>query len=510
MMNRGIFKSNFLLVSFALLSGLSYTPVFPQDPDSLPRLPVNLSLENVVNLATSQSSSSRNAQNRGVNYYWSWKNFQTRFRPQLVLNGDLPQYTNTTVANRQDDGRIEFQHIHEFETSATLSLNQSIPQLGTNIYASTRMIRLQDFIQDTINYSGRPFSVGFSQPIFAYNWMKWARKTQPLLYEESQKQYVESMEDISRTATRRFFSYLKVKTNYNLAKSSLANAEDNLKIAETRIRLGQISENDFSRIKLSVLSARKALNQSRMDLRIADFELKSYISLDQQTLIDLEMPLDVVFFDIDPNFALEQAIANRPETPQFERRLIQAEEDLVQARKSTGLNATLEGSYGMSQTARYFYGIYENPGKAQTMELSVRIPILDWGRSASQVKLAESKKELVLYDVEKDKIDFEREVVVQVEQFSLLKDQLATSHEADNVAENGYQIAQKKFQNGEITITDLNISLAERESAKRDYIRSLEDYWIAYYNLRILTLYDFVLNEKIWYDNPMLEGEELR
>ena len=118
--------------------------------------------------------------------------------------------------------------------------------------------------------------------------------------------------------------------------------------------------------------------------------------------------------------------------------------------------------------------------------------------------MAESQRELVLYDVANDKRSFEREIVVQVEQFSLLKDQMTTSEEADKVAENGYEIALKKFQNGEISITDLNISLQERESAKRDYITSLEDYWEAYYRLRILTLYDFEMQEKIWYPNPML------
>ena len=73
------------------------------------------------------------------------------------------------------------------------------------------------------------------------------------------------------------------------------------------------------------------------------------------------------------------------------------------------------------------------------------------------------------------------------------------------MAENGYEIALRRFQNGEISITDLNISLQEREKAKRDYIGSLQSYWVAYYRLRILTLYDFEMQEKIWYPNPMLE-----
>jgi outer membrane protein len=81
---------------------------------------------------------------------------------------------------------------------------------------------------------------------------------------------------------------------------------------------------------------------------------------------------------------------------------------------------------------------------------------------------------------------------------------MVTAREADKVAENGYQISLKKFQNGEISITDLNISLSERESAKRDYIDSLREYWVAYYNLRILTLYDFQFDQKITYSNPMI------
>jgi len=188
----------------------------------------------------------------------------------------------------------------------------------------------------------------------------------------------------------------------------------------------------------------------------------------------------------------------------FQRRLIEADRDLVKAKRSTGLSATLIGSYGISNSAETYGGIYENPEKQRTARLTMSIPILDWGRSTSTVKLAESRRELVLYDVEKDQSDFERGVIVQVEQFSLLRDQLNTAREADKVAENGYQIALKKFQSGEISITDLNISLSERETAKRDYITSIENYWESYYRLRIFTLYDFELNQKITYDNPML------
>ena len=334
--------------------------------------------------------------------------------------------------------------------------------------------------------------------------MKWYRKTEPMVYDESQRMFVEQIEAIALSSTYRYFRYLTVQTNYNLAENNLKNSLDNLRISETKKKLGQISENDFSRIQLSVLNAQKALNQARMDLKNADFELKSYVGLEQDRKIELIIPLNINLFDIDPQYALLKAKENRKESSLYKRRIINADRDLAQAKQNTGLSATLRGSFGLPNSAAKFGDVYDNPDKDRMLKISLSIPILDWGQSASAVKLAESQRELTIYDVNKDIEEFDRSIIVQVEQFGLLKDQLKTANEADKVAENGYEIALKKFQNGELSITDLNIFLQEREKAKRDYIYSIQAYWVAYFNLRMLTLFDFETNHNITYGNPML------
>ena len=483
--------------------------LFPARTQGQESLPVSLSLRNVVDLAISQSSAVKYVQNQDVNYYWRWKNHQTRFRPILTLSGNLPDFENQTKPITQPDGSILFNHVTQLETSAQLALSQPIPQLGATVYAATGVVRLQDFNNSTVGFSGVPVTVGIAQPLFAYNWMKWSRKTEPLVYEEAQKRFTESIEEISLNATSLFFNYLKIQTNYTLAESNLSNSRDNLKIAEVKRELGTISENDFSRVQLSVFNAQKALNNARIDLKNADYELKKYIGLDQDLTIALIIPLDMILWEVDSDVALKESLENRKETPQFERRLIQADRDLTRAKREAGVGATLTMSYGISNSADSFTGIYDQPEQQQNVALSLSLPIMDWGRSESQVKLAESQRELVLYDVDQDRQDFERGVVVQVEQFNLIRSQIATAEAADKVAEEGYMIALKKFQNGEISITDLNISLQEREGAKRDYIRSIENYWESYYRLREVTLYDFELNEKIYYANPMLSSEQV-
>ena len=71
---------------------------------------LNLSLNNVVDLAITQSTSIKYVQNRNVRSYWRWKNFQTGFRPQLILTGDLPNFSHTTEPITQPDGSIEFKN----------------------------------------------------------------------------------------------------------------------------------------------------------------------------------------------------------------------------------------------------------------------------------------------------------------------------------------------------------------------------------------------------------------
>lgn len=491
-------KHIIVLALFMILA----SQLFAQDT-----LSIRLSLKNVVELAINESLATKNAQNRNINYYWRYKNYQARFRPQLVLTGDLPKFRNSQTPVVQPDGSIEFRKVTRLETSANLELNQNIAKTGATIYAATSAYGVNDMLTRTQEFSGSPIYIGIKQPIFGYNWMKWYKITEPLIYDAANKNYLETIEGIALRASELFFRYLRIQTNFNLAENNLKNSQDNMNIAEVRRELGTISENDFSRIRLSVLNAQKALSAAAMDLKNADFQLKSYVNIDQHAKLELIIPLDMTLYRIDPQKALAEAKENKDNIINFQRRLIEADRGLEEAKRSSGLSANLSGSYGLSNSSEVFGGIYKQPEQQQFFRLSVSVPILDWGRSASQVKLAESERSLVVFDVEKDIRDFERNVVVQVEKFNLLKSQLETAKEADKVAENGYMIALKKFQNGEISITDLNISLGEREKAKRDYIESIEEYWESYYDIRIMTLYDFELEKKILYDNPMLEGE---
>ena len=74
-------------------------------------------------------------------------------------------------------------------------------------------------------------------------------------------------------------------------------------------------------------------------------------------------------------------------------------------------------------------------------------------------------------------------------------------------AQQGDQQAAQVAKLLQAIVQQMKGSRKARLGAKLDYINSLATYWLAYYHLRMLTLYDFELDQKITYENSMLSRE---
>ena len=82
-----------ILFSFAfLLLSINYTIFAQEGKNNKDSVKMGLSLKNIVDLAISQSSSLKYAQNQHVSYYWRYRNFSKQFLPNLILNGTVPNY----------------------------------------------------------------------------------------------------------------------------------------------------------------------------------------------------------------------------------------------------------------------------------------------------------------------------------------------------------------------------------------------------------------------------------
>ena len=73
----------------------------------------------------------------------------------------------------------------------------------------------------------------------------------------------------------------------------------------------------------------------------------------------------------------------------------------------------------------------------------------------------------------------------------MLREQVKVRKKSDDIESRKYDISKQLFLIGKIDITTLNIALRDKDAAKRNYITSLQDFWEAYFRLRMLSLYDF-------------------
>ncbi len=480
--------------SILLLAGI-VIPSFVKSQSTVDTL--RMSLQEVIRIAKENSTASVQAATIRENYYWQHKTFKSNYYPQLSLDGSLPQFSKTNIPVVQPEGTVEFKPVINDNSQLNLWITQNISLTGGQLSVNSNMLRFRDFERKQTRYNGNPLVVGFNQPLFAYNPFKWDKKIEPLRYEESQKKYVQDIEVVGRDASELFFNLLIAQINRNIAVKNLANNETIYKIGDMKASLGRLSKDELLRLKLGVLNAKKAVAQANVIAETSQLQLKSFIGLFSANPVKLILPEDLIKFDLDEEVALREGRANRQHAIQFKRALLEADRDIAKAKGENGLKATLFGSFGLTNVANEIPGIYRNAKDQQVVSLGFQIPIVDWGRSTSRIKTAQSNRKLVEATVKQDQINFDQEIYTMVRQLEMIKEQMQTNAEADKTASERFEIARKRYILADLSITDLNIALQEMDQARRDYIFSLKSFWNSYLNLRVLTLYDFATNQKI-------------
>jgi outer membrane protein len=460
---------------------------------------IKLTLQQVVEMAKHKSIASKQAVTTKETKYWEWRTYKSNYAPQLALNGILPGYSKSFIEVQQPDGTVLFQPVHNNNSSLNLSFSQSIAATGGTVFGTTQLQRFDDFDRKNKLYNTVPFGVGYSQPVFQFNNLRWDKQIEPLKYNESKQAFTESMEQIAITASGYFFDLLLAQVNYQIAEVNLKNTKEILRIANEKFDIGKISKNEILQLQLEQLKAEKAAGIAKRDMEIATLNLRTYTGLQNNDKINLDLPAATINMEVSTDKVLQEAYENRSDAIAFVRRIAEAKRDVAKAKGDNGLNATLTARLGYSQSSATIGKAYTSPQNQQLVQLEFDIPILDWGRSKSRTNTAQANLQFTQYAVEQDKQTFTQEIVTQVTLFDMMKDQLDLTARTDSIATEKYKIAQERYVLGNLSITDLSIAFQEKDQAKRDYIAALRDFWGAYYQLRYLSLYDFEKNKKIIY-----------
>lgn len=456
-----------------------------------------LSLDEVIQLVKQQSLGALQAETEKENGYWTWRTFKSNYKPQLSLDGILPNFTRSFSPITQPNGSIEFQPISNNNLSATLSLSQTLSATGGRLFVSSQLQRFDDFDRNLTRYNGNPIFIGVEQPIFGFNTLKWDKKIEPLRYKESQQAYVEDLEWMAVQTVTYYFDLLLAQVNVQIAQTNLSNNDTIYVIGQEKFKVGQLSKNELLQLQLGVLNAKKSLATAQQDLATARLRLQSFAGIVGNEQFHLSIPSKTSTMQVDEATALKEALTNRQAAIAFERRMREAERDVARAKGENGVNISLIATMGLSNRAEQISEVYQKPQNQQSVYMQVAVPIMDWGRSKSRTQRALANKKLVEYAVQQDQLNFEQTIRTQIGLYETYNSQLEITKLADQLAQERYQIAKERYLLGNLSITNLTIALQEKDQAKRDNIQALRNYWLTFYNLRRLTLYDFEQQQRI-------------
>jgi outer membrane protein TolC len=212
---------------------------------------------------------------------------------------------------------------------------------------------------------------------------------------------------------------------------------------------------------------------------------------------DIRLIIPVVhhFFDVSLEKAVAEAKNNTSPGLQFKRRLLEAESQVNQAKMNGRFDAQIYAQFGLTQTSDVFKEAFQHPLDQEKVSVGITLPILDWGKARGNIKMAESNRDLVQTSIEQERIDFEQNIYLQVMQFKMQKKQLYIAAKSDTVAKKRFEVTHKRYMIGKVNdVLELNNAQIDNDNAKKGYITSLKNYWINYYKLRKMTLFDFENN----------------
>lgn len=255
-----------------------------------------------------------------------------------------------------------------------------------------------------------------------------------------------------------YFGVLLAKEAFNVYKTVYENALENFNQTEMRYKAEKASELDYQRAKSTVQNAIPNVYDAENSVNLGLWQLKAVMGIDLDEEIDVEGSLadysEHMFRDI-----YEKDDVTLDQNSTMRQLAIQVEElaNAVKIQKYAALpSLAMSFSYSLNAMTNDFKFSEYNWSPYSAVGLSLSIPIFAGGKRYNAVRQAKVQYE----EVKLQKDNTERQLKIAIRQYL---NQMETSTKNYYAAQSGvetarkaYDIAQKSYNLGRSTITELN------------------------------------------------------
>ncbi|MDR1755697.1 MAG: TolC family protein [Culturomica sp.] len=461
---------------------------------------MKLSLDESIALAADSSLQAFRTKNQYLSNYWGFRSFKAERLPALSLRTTPVEYRRVFTSRYDSENNIDiYRQQRSLYSYGNLSLSQNLDLTGGTFFIDSELGFMQSFggAGNTKQFSSVPIRFGYRQSLFGFNTFKWSRRIEPVKYEKAKMQYLYTREEISETAIQYFFALAMAEMEYNMALDNVASSDTLYRIGEERYKIASISQADLLTLRLDAVNARNTLKNEEINLKRAMFSFVTFLHLDQHVQVSVELPERPSGIAISSDLAVCYARKNHPDFLAFKQELLEAEREVDRTKKNSNFNASLSASVGFNQVDDRFQEAYQHLLQQDVVSLSLMIPIVDWGVRKGRAKMAYNNLNVARISVQQKILALEQNVIMTVDDFNIQQDMIQGAEEALKLATIAYNITRERFIIGKSDLNSLTFALSRQSSAQRNYISALRNYWLNYYRLRKLTLFDFRNQEEL-------------
>jgi outer membrane protein TolC len=450
-------------------------------------------LEQTIAIASDSSLQAFVAKNLYLSSYWQYKSYRAARLPSLSLNTTPISYSNNFIKRYDSEQNIDvYRQQKSLYSSGTLALSQNVDFTGGTFSVNSELAYVKNIgVSNYTQYSAIPISIIYQQALFGYNSFKWDKKIEPLKYETAKRNFVYKTEEISVTCVQYFFDLASAQIEHLRAIENLTSADTLYQIGQKRYEIAAISKAELLTLKLDALNARNSLINAQTSLNKAMSALVTFLNLEKGTEIKLLLPEKPSFCQVSADFALQQSMTNNPTYLENKTGIMDAEKLVEKALKGLHFDASVYASVGYNNVAEKLKLAYQNTLRQDVISVGLNIPILDWGVKKGNLNVAKNNLNVTKISNKQEEIALEQDVINTVQDFSVQQEVIKSAEEATKIADLAYHATKERFLIGENDISALTLSLNRQTEARRNYIEALKNYWLGYYKIRKLTLFDF-------------------
>ena len=457
-----------------------------------------MTLEHCIEYAQEHSPTVKMARYDYLAGIYQYKKYKAEYMPQLSLMGSAPGLDRSINQITNPDGTVSFVEQSGLYSNSRINISQRFAPTGATINLSSGISRI-DIFGDNENFYWRttPFQISITQPLFKYNYMKWENKLSDMRYENAKKRFNESMEDIAITVADKFFRLYIAQMDIKNSKFNLAINDTTYRISQGRYRVGKIAENDLLQHELAQINSQIALDEANLNYSNSFDDLKLFIGMNVDKEIEISVDLSIPDIKIDFETAYNSALENRSDIMNFNISQTQAELNVDRAKTNNDFDADLTISYGLNQSASRIPDSYNDLLDQERFNISFSMPLYQWGKKKYEVEAALAEKHSIDNDLEYKKRMFRRNIKYQTSLFSQFRKKAVVAKKSNNIAQRRFTVSKNRYVIGKIDMDAFFMAQREKDASFKSYINAQRSFWMAYYRIRRLTLFDFMNGVKV-------------